>query len=297
MATQEHELVFESFLKKRKDKLRLKWATYWFRLQNSTLFFYTKKHGSASHLRGQYYIYTVQSVREVKTDDSKQFMFEITMKNGKKKLLAAATEELRSVWVSLLWKAMQLPGPGRTDSACIWHDVADLTVRGRLSTHSSDSDSTLDSDPRNSALLDPFAPPLPTTPPPHSAGNTSCSQRTSTEEEEQHTEGAYDMLPPTRALEQPIPPGQEEEEEEKEVEGGQELYDVPASCREASGGAAQRNRVLTESIYDVPRSVLRRSSEDSKGLGAPSGGSTLLDDIKRSLGSDHVSWINDPGEM
>ncbi|KAJ8363498.1 hypothetical protein SKAU_G00123290 [Synaphobranchus kaupii] len=141
MSTDEQELMFESFLKKRKDKMKLKWATYWFRLQNTSLFFYTKKHGSALHLRGQYYIYMVQSVREVTRNGSMPFAFEIAMKNGKTKLLAAETVELRHTWVSLLWKAMQLPGPGRSDSACIWDDVADLKQRAQDSLHcSSDSD-------------------------------------------------------------------------------------------------------------------------------------------------------------
>ncbi|MGH0139950.1 UNVERIFIED_CONTAM: hypothetical protein FKN15_070297 [Acipenser sinensis] len=119
---EQKDLVFESFLKKRKDRMKLTWSTYWFRLQNTTLFFYTKKKVDASHLRGQYYIHTVQSVREVKAD--RQYLFEITMKNGKKKLLSAETEELRALWMKFLWKAMQLPGPGRTQSACTWRREA-----------------------------------------------------------------------------------------------------------------------------------------------------------------------------
>ncbi|CAB1459084.1 unnamed protein product [Pleuronectes platessa] len=103
-------LLFEGFLQKRKDSIKLRWATYWFRLQNTTLFFYTKKNGSASHLRSYYYIYTVQSVREVQRADSSRFMFEIIMKNGKKKMLAAETAELRQQWVEQLWQSMHLSG-------------------------------------------------------------------------------------------------------------------------------------------------------------------------------------------
>ncbi|XP_062295286.1 uncharacterized protein LOC133999953 [Scomber scombrus] len=83
------EVLFEGFLQKRKDTLKLKWVTYWFRLQNTTLFFYTQKNGNASHLRGYYYIYTVQSVREVQRVGSKRFMFELIMTNGKRKVLVS----------------------------------------------------------------------------------------------------------------------------------------------------------------------------------------------------------------
>ncbi|XP_047199744.1 uncharacterized protein LOC124854953 isoform X1 [Hippoglossus stenolepis] len=103
-------LLFEGFLQKRKDTIKIRWATYWFRLQNTTLFFYTKKNGSASHLRGYYYIYTVQSVREVPRADSSRFMFEIVMKNGKRKMLAAETADLRKQWIGQLWQAMHLSG-------------------------------------------------------------------------------------------------------------------------------------------------------------------------------------------
>ncbi|XP_068192904.1 uncharacterized protein [Antennarius striatus] len=107
MSTNGINLSFESFLQKRKDTMKM-WVTYWFRLQNTTLFFYTKKNGSASHLRGSYYVYNVQSVREVKRVDTKRFMFEIVMANGKRKLLAAETAALRQQWIEHLWQAMQL---------------------------------------------------------------------------------------------------------------------------------------------------------------------------------------------
>ncbi|RXM99936.1 Rhomboid-related protein 3 [Acipenser ruthenus] len=154
---EQKDLVFEGFLKKRKDRMKLTWSTYWFRLQNTTLFFYTKKKLDASHLRGQYYIHTVQSVREVKAD--RQYLFEITMKNGKKKLLSAETEELRALWMKFLWKAMQLPGPGRIQSACTWHDIPDLMQKAAQSTQSSSDEDRLSSASCSSDTPEPLAPP------------------------------------------------------------------------------------------------------------------------------------------
>ncbi|XP_074552419.1 uncharacterized protein LOC141809334 [Halichoeres trimaculatus] len=108
MSKEETNLLFEGFLQKRKDTMKIRWKTYWFRLQNTTLFFYTKENCNAAHLRGYYYIYTVQSVREVQREDSKRFMFEIIMTNGKRKMLAAETAALRQEWVNNLWQAMHL---------------------------------------------------------------------------------------------------------------------------------------------------------------------------------------------
>ncbi|XP_041073070.1 uncharacterized protein LOC121293802 isoform X3 [Carcharodon carcharias] len=104
MASSENgkDLVFEGYLKKRKDKM--------------------------CHLRGQYYIYMVQSVREIKATNH-EYPFEIVMKNGKRKLLAAERSDLRAVWMEFLWKAMQLPGPGKKNSACTWHDIPCLIER------------------------------------------------------------------------------------------------------------------------------------------------------------------------
>nr|XP_033817495.1 uncharacterized protein LOC117368198 isoform X2 [Geotrypetes seraphini] len=131
------DLMFEGFLKKRKDTM-FAWAKYWFRLQNTTLFFYKEKSTDPSYLRGQYYIYMVQSVREMKAAE-KEYTFEITMKNGKKKLLAAESSELRAVWIQFLWKSMQLPGPGRKDSACTWHDIPSLLQTAQDSTSSTET--------------------------------------------------------------------------------------------------------------------------------------------------------------
>ncbi|XP_069511069.1 uncharacterized protein [Ambystoma mexicanum] len=129
MATGEKDLLFESFLKKRKDTMIFTWSKYWFRLRNTTLSFYTGKQADESCLRGKYYIYLqVQSVREVGSTDSNH-TFEIVMKNGKRKLLSADSAELRAIWIEFLWKSMQLPNPGRNNSSCTWHDVPSLEQR------------------------------------------------------------------------------------------------------------------------------------------------------------------------
>ncbi|XP_071329962.1 uncharacterized protein [Trachinotus anak] len=136
------KLLFEGFLQKRKDTLKIRWVTYWFRLQNTTLFFYTKENGSASHLRGYYYIYTVQSVREVQRTDSKRFMFEIIMTNGKRKMLAAETAALRKEWVGHLWQAMHLsttPVSESTDT-----HLEEYELRDRLNSICSHSDSVME---------------------------------------------------------------------------------------------------------------------------------------------------------
>ncbi|KAM4034959.1 uncharacterized protein ACNLHF_021667 isoform 2-T2 [Anomaloglossus baeobatrachus] len=115
-------LIFEGFLKKRKDTMKFNWAKYWFKLQNTTLYFYTRRDPQPEYLRGQYYMYSVQSVRSLNSPDG-DFPFEIVMKNGKRKLLSAESEALRDVWLKLLWKSMQLPGPGHATSSCIWYDI------------------------------------------------------------------------------------------------------------------------------------------------------------------------------
>ncbi|XP_034046619.1 uncharacterized protein LOC117528152 isoform X2 [Thalassophryne amazonica] len=115
MSTDRTKLLFEGFLQKRKDTMKIRWVTYWFRLQNTTLFFYTKKNGSALHLRGYYYIYTVQSVREVQQVSSKRFLFEIIMTNGKRKVLAAESAADRNEWIEHLWRAMRLSSCGASE--------------------------------------------------------------------------------------------------------------------------------------------------------------------------------------
>ncbi|KAJ8251648.1 hypothetical protein GJAV_G00223630 [Gymnothorax javanicus] len=130
MSADEDQLVFESFLRKRKDRMRLKWATYWFRLQTTTLRFYSQKPGSSSQPKGEYYMWMIQSVREVQKSEGKRFAFEISLKNGKKKQLAADTADLRQTWVDLLWKALQSPGPQKPDPAGIRQEGVELRQEG-----------------------------------------------------------------------------------------------------------------------------------------------------------------------
>ncbi|KAM8945732.1 uncharacterized protein RCH25_049056 [Pelodytes ibericus] len=125
MESVRENLSFEGFLRKRKDRMKFTWARYWFKLQNTTLYFYITQESQAPMLRGQYYMYYVQSVRKVISPEE-DFLFEIVMKNGKRKLLSADTAQLRDVWMEFLWKAMQLPGPGRDRSSCTWYDIPDL---------------------------------------------------------------------------------------------------------------------------------------------------------------------------
>ncbi|XP_031750640.1 uncharacterized protein LOC101732294 isoform X2 [Xenopus tropicalis] len=117
MESVRENLGFCGFLRKRKDTMKFTWAKYWFKLQNTTLYFYTSQEA-----------HEVQSVRKVSVTDV-EYPFEIVMKNGKRKILAADTADLRDVWMEFLWKSMQLPGPGRHLSSCTWYDIPRLLER------------------------------------------------------------------------------------------------------------------------------------------------------------------------
>ncbi|XP_062389116.1 interactor protein for cytohesin exchange factors 1 [Sardina pilchardus] len=259
------KLFFEGFLRKRKDKLKVKWVTYWFRLHNTTLFFYTKKEGRhASNLRGQYYIYTVQSVREV--TEGKRHTFEITMKNGKRKMLAAETPEMRREWVSQLWKAMQLSGSGRSRSLCAWpKETGELKARAFSSPCASDQQVTELMESRGQSPQEPSGQDRPHSstwptaahPYPAHTVNTafsradSCNSHSFTteykqmqEQNQRAEESLYDTLPPAR----------------KSLAMIESIYDTPASCRRGIE-QPQSYREATESIYDVPKSLLRKMSE------------------------------------
>ncbi|XP_048847543.1 uncharacterized protein LOC125718074 isoform X2 [Brienomyrus brachyistius] len=120
MSTGGHELLFEGFLRKRRDKMKLKWVTYWFRLESMCLSFYTKKNEYSIHLKGQYDLCGVKSVREVDRNDNKHYVFEIGLKNGKKKLLAADSAYLRQCWMDCLWRAIHLSPYCSPDPAFAW---------------------------------------------------------------------------------------------------------------------------------------------------------------------------------
>ncbi|XP_064171871.1 uncharacterized protein LOC135243777 [Anguilla rostrata] len=305
MSTGEDHLVFESFLKKR---MKLKWVSYWFRLQNSVLCFYTQKAGSSLQLKGQYYIWMVQSVREVQKAEGKRYAFEISMNNGKKKLLAADTADLRQTWVGLLWRAMQSPGHRHPNPACIWQEGAELRPSWRGSPRSVPSGGErreLDrgrlraaSEPWNGTTLT-LDPRCPATPPTAASNPVSLvsaaafdsglwrsSQGPPDEEEEDAEADDYDVLPcrTTAHLLQ-------------EEEG---IYDVPLSNMRVTEDPPPGYRVIEESIYDVPSSLLRRLSERSIGTQSerawlPDGGGVPQGD-QASFQSGTVGWMTPAAE-
>ncbi|XP_069380552.1 uncharacterized protein [Paralichthys olivaceus] len=255
-------LLFEGFLQKRKDTMKMRWATYWFRLQNTTLFFYTQKNGSASHLQGYYYIYTVQSVREVQRADSSRFMFEIVMKNGKRKMLAAETAALRKQWVGKLWQAMHL-------SACWISDVSDTQL-----------EEWEQRDGLNRTVSLPARPFSAPTPSVHIPCETrSVPPPVCPPEEANSEEAVYGNMPWACKYQQLSGDGlndpqwsgglsssQDRREEDYDVlplrnkrceisistQMEEVVYDTPLSYRRSAG-----NQDTEESIYDTPRSLLR----------------------------------------
>ncbi|XP_056309482.1 uncharacterized protein LOC130221159 [Danio aesculapii] len=246
----------QGFLKKRKDKMKLRWVTYWFRLYNTTLFFYTKKHGSALDLRGQYYIYEVQSVREVNKSENNRYMFEITMKNGKKKMLAAESAPIRQEWMDQLWKAMLISGPDRSGS------ISNGELLPESSRYSMDSrcfsigqesfQSFSDADETQEGL--------PT--------DNEMEQNT---EEFVLTDYEYDVLPPRKLTEEAI-------------------YDTPTSRRSTN----EREHGMTDSIYDVPNTLIRKFTEhtvESHSGSARPESCGLLNDMIACLDSESAAWV------
>ncbi|XP_076121197.1 uncharacterized protein LOC143101839 isoform X1 [Alosa pseudoharengus] len=256
------KLFFEGYLRKRKDKWKIRWVTYWFRLHNTTLFFYTKKEGChASNLRGQYYIYTVQSVREV--TEGKRHTFEITMKNGKRKILAAETPEMRHKWVSQLWQAMHLCGSGRSLSLCVWpKETSELKARAFSSPCTSDKLATELVESRGQPPQEPSGPDRrhsttwPSTTHPYlahtafsrvdsySSHSFKMEYKQNQEQNQRPEDDLYDTLPPAR----------------KSFPATESIYDTPTSYRRVIE-QQQSYREATESIYDVPKSLLRKMSE------------------------------------
>ncbi|XP_062307627.1 uncharacterized protein LOC134012033 [Osmerus eperlanus] len=269
-------LLHEGFLKKRKDILKLTWATYWFRLQNTTLFFYTKKDGSALHLRGLYYIYTVQSVREVQKEGTKHYVFEITMTNGRKKVLAAETAALRTEWIRHLWRAMHMTSPGGTDPGSSWQEECDCIYDSPVSAHplsyedqdqDQDQDQDHDQDQGNWSLSVSSYEGLSNEEAIYQ--NTVSSHISFSDERDHHcrldlprgsceqttevVEGVYDVLPARNSSYQI-------NQSRPDMTQRESLYDVPLNNRRASERRAYRAEV-TESVYDVPNSLLRKRSE------------------------------------
>ncbi|XP_067285013.1 uncharacterized protein [Pseudorasbora parva] len=257
----------QGFLKKRKDKMRLRWVTYWFRLYNTTLFFYTKKHGSALDLRGQYYIYEVQSVREVSRSENNRFLFEITMKNGKKKMLAADTADVRQEWMDQLWKAMMLNGPDRTGSVSNGELVPDNNLEAQ-SNQCEESNTETGSTLVDSRCL--------------SIGQESFQSFTDVDETQDNemeqsteefilTDYEYDVLPSQK----PVPE--------------EAIYDTPPYKWATNDGQHE----VTESIYDVPNSLIRKLTEhtiESHSSEIPES-EDLLNDMIACLDSESAAWV------
>ncbi|XP_059204125.1 uncharacterized protein LOC131983433 [Centropristis striata] len=268
------KLLLEGFLQKRKDTMKIRWVTYWFRLQNTTLFFYTQKNGSASHLRGHYYIYTVQSVRDVQRVDNKRFMFEIIMNSGKRKLLAAETAALRQQWVGSLWQAMNLSTSLLSDSRRLQLKVCEQQ-RERLNSSAplcSLSDRVMESLPPR-----PLSAPDPTgfT---HQHPPTTSSTTSPSEEEENQEENPYQMPRPVLSYQHHNGDGpqwsaglRDAEEGDYDIlplrnkvceinespETDEGVYDVPLSYRRT-----HQHHNPTESVYDVPSSLMMRMIPD-----------------------------------
>lgn len=242
--------------------MKLRWVTYWFRLQNATLFFYTKKNGCASHLRGLYYIYTMQSVREVSSVDGKRFMFELIMANGKRKMLAAETAALRKQWVGHLWQAMNLctSGIGSVQStnpeACKYQD-------GLI--HSEDIYSDIEKVTGAQLPLYPSPPgPLPPdrgpSPPSPTSEQEAIYQNTvftshwaqessvaGCDPSNEVVEGDYDVLPVRNHLRNLAT---------ETDDGYVNVYDSPASYRKPADHQE-------ENLYDVPSLILRKLPNDT----------------------------------
>ncbi|XP_012727843.2 uncharacterized protein LOC105933023 isoform X1 [Fundulus heteroclitus] len=260
------KLLFEGFLQKRKDTLKIRWVTYWFRLQNTTLFFYTKKNGSASHLRGYYYIYTVQSVREVQRPDKKSFLFEIVMTNGKKKMLAAETAALRKEWVGHLWQAMQFSSSGLFDPEDMDGVIFDPRARAN-SGISLCSDSVMEVQPARPLSTSSehiYSEPgilAPSVCRPADQEDSEdddatyqnprrqlhCSNPTEDPDcsEEQRQDGLYDVLPARKTI-----------CEAPSTQTHDAVYDFPSSY--------MRPTEQQDAVYDVPSHLLRKKSDPTE---------------------------------
>ncbi|KAB5530992.1 hypothetical protein PHYPO_G00135750 [Pangasianodon hypophthalmus] len=245
----------QGFLKKRKDKIKLRWVTYWFKLHNATLFFYNIKHGRTSDLRGQYYLIEVESVREIMWTKKKHYIFEIAMKNGKRKVLAAETADLRQQWMCQLLQAMNhhvyntpepkpLCHPAEPDSPSM---PSDAVTPNRTSHIYIDLDM------------------------PQDESSQYAEDEVKQKAEVIELENDYDVLPLCKPL------------HSEEV-----IYDTPQSTRRAS----ERVHEATESIYDVPKYAFRETSVNegscAKELPEITG---LLHDMVTCLGGNSADWV------
>ncbi|XP_061081231.1 uncharacterized protein LOC133115372 isoform X2 [Conger conger] len=242
----------------------------------------------------------VKSVREVQKSEGKRYAFEIGMKNGKKKLLAADTADLRQTWVELLWRAMRAPGERHSVPACIWQEGEELSGQG--SAHSSGSEG--ERRERDRGRLRASSEPWALTPEPLCPGTPRAwtgraltpeplcpgTPRTTTKSPALGA-ASFDsgLWKSSLGLQE------EEEEEEEEEQDAEEsdydvlpsrtqrllqeenIYDVPLCNMRVTEETHPGYREIEESIYDVPSSLLRRLSDrsigdQSEGLWSPDRG-------------------------
>ncbi|XP_076865244.1 uncharacterized protein LOC143517036 isoform X2 [Brachyhypopomus gauderio] len=255
----------QGFLKKRKDKMRMRWVTYWFKLHNTTLFFYTKKHGTTSDLRGQYYLFEVESVHEVMRTENKRYLFEITMKNGKRKVLAADTADLRQEWICQLLKAMKHPEANVPETSSDWTDGADSKWRTQSNPCSTISSCRSHTERSSTLIRRPFSthaiPSVDSTP-----DSTPCHSR------------AFDS-----ACFESSPQFECEMENKSENEHENDYDTLPTHNETA------------DTIYDVPKSVFRNEleyeNEASSSVPERPNSGDLLSDMMACLGENSAHWI------
>ncbi|XP_045572029.1 uncharacterized protein [Salmo salar] len=117
-----------------------------------------------------------------------------------------------------------------------------------------------------------------------------CEEERDEEEEEEckEEEDQYDILPAPRNSEYHI------NQSDEDLTDGEDLYDFPLSNSRASD--RQDYSEMTESIYDVPSSLMRKMSEHTLAEPYPGGeilveDRGLLDDMMAGLGGGTVGWI------
>ncbi|KAM6913366.1 uncharacterized protein PEZ65_013921 [Lycodopsis pacificus] len=206
----------------------------------------------------------VQSVREVQRVDSKRFMFEIIMRNGKTKVLAAETAALRKEWVGLLWQAMHLSTSVLSDSRSTHLEVGEqrerLSSSTPISSHSAMMESLcarpLSAPPGHiqhevRSIVSPVCEESPyqnTLPdcsyqhPNVVDGLDSPQWSSGLSNAEGRQEGDYDILPLRNKV----------RESNASAEMDEGVYDFPLSYRRAD-----QHPDPTDSIYDVPSALLR----------------------------------------
>uniref|UniRef100_A0A8C4NGY7 PH domain-containing protein n=1 Tax=Eptatretus burgeri TaxID=7764 RepID=A0A8C4NGY7_EPTBU len=224
---------------------RLYWRRYWFVLRNDALLYYLMRDSSTP--RGKINIHEVQGVRELNSV-SRENVFEIVLEHGKILQLAAPSAEIRSLWIQLLWKCMQLPRPDRKYSAISWHDIPQLMERAARLSHIVDDTQSVVLGVSNqrhmlrSKSLQGFSNVLSFIRP-----NYRCSSRTA-------SDSSSDDDRPDSLLEGPA---------------NEPLYDVPRRSNDITDDhpASLLKGPVDEPLYDVPRQY---NDKADSGLGSSS---------------------------